>query len=693
MTFVVLATFAGMVISVKTTHNSLSLDDSGDRPITKVVNMLKGMAEESDADAAAEAAVYEKFECYCTKTIDAKTKSIETLTDNIAMTKIKIEKNVALASQLAEKKAELKKDLSENDASQTAANSSREKANEEFKSEESDMVNGLTQLSQAYDTLAAVGSPEATQEALLQLSNNPALVTLTKQLQDAAHSQKFLSRSPGNYEDQSGGVLGVLRSTRDTYAKNLEDLRAAEAANVEAYNKLTKSLLNSEAELEAMKRNTESAQADTASLLATLRSSLKDDEDTLATDTEIKTATEKMYAEKTAIMEERKMLRSQEDTAMAQAIAVLNSDSSFDAFGKTDTTKTKASFLQVSQSSDVFKKHRAEVLSFLRAEVRKTHSSRLAHLAAFATAAPEIYKSDRPMNPFQPVLNEIDSMQGVIHEEEKADQKKFDWCDVERTSNHADNASRTEQIITLTASITSLAQVAEQTEGELQQAKYELDSNTEDQTTMTSDRSEENQAYQQNIANLQNAAMLMQKAIKILTTYYDKLHPKEALLQEEPEAEEPPKYEFSAKFQGQKGKGGTGVIGELETILETTKTEESDAHKAEQQAQAEFEDEMKSLTDGEAAGKKTIASLTKEIAETRLEMDQKKDERKDANAEKASILKYLEEITPGCVFIELNFEQRQANRVAESESLTKAIDLIKGTPAYTNFEEKEAAAR
>jgi len=187
--------------------------------------------------------------------------------------------------------------------------------------------------------------------------------------------------------------------------------------------------------------------------------------------------------------------------------------------------------------------------------------------------------------------------------------------------------------------------------------------------------------------------MLMQKAIKILTTYYDKLHPKEALLQEEPEAEEPPKYEFSAKFQGQKGKGGTGVIGELETILETTKTEESDAHKAEQQAQAEFEDEMKSLTDGEAAGKKTIASLTKEIAETRLEMDQKKDERKDANAEKASILKYLEEITPGCVFIELNFEQRQANRVAESESLTKAIDLIKGTPAYTNFEEKEAAAR
>eukprot|EP00441_Pelagodinium_beii_P015576 CAMPEP_0197664490 /NCGR_PEP_ID=MMETSP1338-20131121/58668_1 /TAXON_ID=43686 ORGANISM="Pelagodinium beii, Strain RCC1491" /NCGR_SAMPLE_ID=MMETSP1338 /ASSEMBLY_ACC=CAM_ASM_000754 /LENGTH=704 /DNA_ID=CAMNT_0043243145 /DNA_START=59 /DNA_END=2173 /DNA_ORIENTATION=- len=704
MALLVLAMLAVPVASVKTVHTvktlhtALSLDLSGDRPITKVVKLLKDMAAQSEADAAAEADVYEKFQCYCTKTIDEKTKSIETLTDTIAMTKIDIEKNVALASQLAEKKEKLERDLQGNEESQTAANSSRKKANEEFLSEETDMTNGLTQLSQAYDTLAAINPPDAAGQAslLLQFSENPALVSLNKQLQEAAQGQGFLSRAPGNYEGQTGGVLGVLRSTRDTYAKNLEDLRAAEAASVEAYDKLLTTLLASEDELEAMKAMTMSAQTDTATKLAALRKGLKADEETLATDEEIKASTEKMYAEKTAIMEERSRLRTQENTAIAQAVSVLNSDSAFDAFGKTETTKTQAeAFLQLSQESSNVKSIRTAVLSLLKSEIHKTHSARLAHLAAFMDATPKVYTSERPVNPFAPVLKEIDDMEGVIHAEEKADKKKFDFCVSERTTNHAANASRTDEINTLSSSITQLAQTATTKEGELQTAKFDLGNNTVDQTTVTADRKAENEEYQTNIANLQNAAMLMQKAIKILTTYYDKLQPKDSLLQKEEatQAEEPPSYEFSAKFQGQKGGGGTGVIGQLQTILNTTEEEESNAHSAEQQAQAEFEDQMKALTDNEATLKQSITDLTKLIADTRLSMDQKKDERTDAREEKASIIKYLEDIKPGCDFIEANYEQRKTNRIAESESLTKAITLIKGTPAYTNFEEKEAAAR
>merc|ERR550514_2603405 len=84
----------------------------------------------------------------------------------------------------------------------------------------------------------------------------------------------------------------------------------------------------------------------TSSEMNTAQERLGDDTDFLASLTT-------RCAKKKAEYEKRNMLRSQEEAAIAEAIAVLNSDEAFSTFGTVDATSTGAtSFIQTSQSQD-----------------------------------------------------------------------------------------------------------------------------------------------------------------------------------------------------------------------------------------------------------------------------------------------------------------------------------------------------
>jgi len=71
----------------------------------------------------------------------------------------------------------------------------------------------------------------------------------------------------------------------------------------------------------------------------------------------------------------------------------------------------------------------------------------------------------------------------------------------------------------------------------------------------------------------------------------------------------------------------------------------------------------------------TLAQKEKELADAKKLLE-------ETEAEKAAILAYLESIKAGCDFMEENFETRESRRAAETDALTKAEELIKGTPAY-----------
>jgi len=650
------------------------------------------MAEKSEEDGEAEAKTFGDYSCHTKKIIANKTAWIETSADEIETLEIKIERGDAKKAELQSQVAQLEKDIDDNNATQKQTTAVRDNSNKAFLAENESMSSALAELSDAYVALSSNGT------SLLQLAQSPSpmLVSVAKQLlavSRAAH-QDFLapsaklepetvlldmSQNPG-YDSQSDGVLGVLQSTRDSYAKNLQDLQAEEARQLAASEDMMKKLQDKEAQLKQMKTSANEDIAQTTNDLVEHRKDLKDEQETKDAETKSTNILKSVLAEKTETYEKRKLLRSQEDSAISKAISILNSDDAFASFNK-DVVPDSFMQLTASAGSEMMQR-RQQVMSYLRSQARISRSARLARLAVFMS-------KEEPENPFDKVMKEIAAMKDVIDKEKNSDKTKFDTCAKDRKENEADideqesiiNAQNTK----ITADTSAIGSVKDKTglESNLKESKDALAANIAGQEDITQTRTKENRDYQQDVADLQVAQNLVSQAIKVLETYYDKI----ALVQED-EAEATttaePTYE-EKKFEGQ-GAGGAAVLELMNAMLSSSKDAEMQAHKDEHKSQIDFEDSMKAETEAEATLKKNIADKKKAIAEKSLALDESNVLLADAQKQKAACEKYLLVIKPGCDFITKNLDVRDTNRAAEKDSLNNAIKAIEGTPAYQNFE-------
>jgi len=214
-----------------------------------------------------------------------------------------------------------------------------------------------------------------------------------------------------------------------------------------------------------------------------------------------------------------------------------------------------------------------------------------------------------------------------------------------------------------------------------------LSENIASQKTETTERTEDNLAYQKDVKNLVQAQSILAKAIKALKTYYDDMEKQlsgglNAFVQTQKKDDPtPPDALADDKYSGQSSQGNA-VLKMLNFILDETNKEEMKAHADEEKAQADYEDSMTDLTKKQREAEKTIVDLQEELAEKEASLLKANEDLKDTTDDRDSIEDYLAKIKPGCDFITSNFDQREKNRATEKSALEKAVKLIKGTPAY-----------
>lgn len=556
----------------------------------------------------------------------------------------------------------------------------RNKSRAAFVVEETSLKNALANLSSAFESLSSNST------SLLQLVESPNSLPASVAEQLLAMSQATQAKEvqgavmldvggvPGEYTSQSTGVLGVLKKTRDSYASNLKELQDQEVKDAAAYDKMMKNLQDKAEQLKEMKTTAADDIEETLGDLKKERQFVKDASANLESQKSLKAEAEKVLADKTKTYEERKLLRTQEDSAISKAISILNSDSAFESFNKASVPD---SFLQLATSTGAeLMQRRLQVLSFIRSQAHSYHSSRLARLAVRMSA-------EQAENPFDKVMEEIISMKAVIDKEEGADKKKFNSCTKDRSDNKAAIEEQENAINAQNKKITDNKKAKREFTKSESEASEELKTSIANQEAATASRAKENQDYQQNIADLQVAQNLIKHAIKVLNTYYDKI----SFVQEQRNgatAVAAPTYDVGA-YAGQ-SKKKSSVMTLMQKMLKSVEDSETEAHKTEHKAQTAFEDLMAKETANEGLQKKTIKDLKKNLAETSLSLDESKALLADASEQQAAAKKYLLEIKPGCDFITANLDKRKANRAAEKASLDNAVKLIKGTPAYQKFE-------
>jgi len=687
--------------------NAASVNDSlqsKDNTITKVVKILQGMLEKSKKEGDEEREIFAKFKCFCDDNEAEKKQSISDLSRSINVLSSKIEELQGSTGGLSTETAQLRSDMMANEQARGTAESVRKQENEEFVAEEADMTAGIGQMDEAITTLSEIGADQTLGDAAqdnnqfmagfegIQKKMSPkvkealdAVKLFLSPAQTSTVSAFLQSKAPftGTYTSQSGQIVGTLKSMRDTFKSNLASAISTEKSQLKAHTKLMATLKKAYDEMSESYDSKQEHLGGNDDDLSAKKTQLAEDKAQKASDEEFLAKLVVMCEEKTKEYNERKLLRSNEDAAVAEAVSILDSDEAFAAFGKTDATTTgatgPAAFLQMSSRRVRVHMHEMSQNAKMVHVLQQANSPRAKKIAAM------IQKG----NPFTEVIGEIEKMLKLIVKEGEQDKENLDWCNTEREENDASLTEKINQIDTLNGEIETLEETIDDPETglktQIKETEESLETCVTSQKTETKDRTEANLLYQTDIKNLVAAEDILQKAIKALRKYYDKLEERMDGYEFLQTKEDPSEPESWGNYGGQSSKGGD-AIQMLEFILEETKKEETTAHSDEEKAQHDYEDSMAELKAEEASLEEKLATLHETLAAKQEELFQKKEEHKATTSEKESIEAYLLKIKPGCDFITENFDERETNRATETKAMEKCIDLIKDTPAYKTAE-------
>merc|ERR1719379_1009166 len=110
----------------------MSSDDLKNRPVSKVITLLKDMLKQLEKEAAEDEDIYEKMACWCETNDKEKTKAIADAEARIADLTTKIEGLTASSAELNTGIKNLEKEVAANQAALDQATSIREKELAEF---------------------------------------------------------------------------------------------------------------------------------------------------------------------------------------------------------------------------------------------------------------------------------------------------------------------------------------------------------------------------------------------------------------------------------------------------------------------------------------------------------------------------------------------------------------------------------
>merc|ERR1712216_954961 len=239
--------------------STLTFDAEGakNRPVSKVITLLKDMLKQLEKEAEEDEEIYDKMACWCETNDKEKTKSIADAEARIADLTTKIEELTANSARLNTEIKNLEKEVAENQAALDKATAIRQKQLAEFNEEEKDLLESISALKSAVTVLSKHNS-------LIQMPRSHIVgvaATVQNEMQKHAslltgtltHTQrKMVSsfiQSPEDYFDaeptfkqsyapQSGDIFGILKQMKETFETNLSSSQKEEMANQKAYEEL-----------------------------------------------------------------------------------------------------------------------------------------------------------------------------------------------------------------------------------------------------------------------------------------------------------------------------------------------------------------------------------------------------------------------------------------------------------------------
>jgi len=636
-------------------------------PVSKVIVLLQDMLKQLEKEAEEDEEVYEALSCWCETNDKAKTKAIADAETHIKDLTTKIEQLTANSARLNTEIEGLNKEVEANKKALADATSMREKQLKEFNAEEADALNSIELLGSAIETLGAHHGA-----ALLQTSVDTIANTLKHEM--TAHSKSYLGiispsqrrlveqfiqsgvmpgSSGSSYEPKSGAIFGILGQMKETFETNLAASQKEEQQNQRAYEDLKAA---KEREIAAGQQQIDTKTQELASTdekNAQAKEDLEDTRNTLSADEEFLMMLKEKCSVTDEEWEERQKTRQTEMQACSKALAVLSSDDAHDLFKGTFNPE----FLQVSHPE-----RRSKAATVLVAAAKHLHSPRLSALAHQVR-----------LDAFTKVKKAIDDMITQLGKEKEDEIKHKDFCTDEFNKNQLETEKKERERQDLEARIEDLELTIKTLTEQIDSLKAQIAEMQVQMKRAGEDREKENKEFQQTVADQRASVVLLNKALEILSGFYNK---EASLLQQKQEPAGPPPPPGFKEYK--KNPQSSGVMAMITQIIEDSKAMEAEAIKAEGSAQSAYEAFVKETNASIEAASKDIINKSESKGKAEDYLAQSRTEHASVLTTLDELSAYNSELHASCDFILKNFDIRQTARDEEVEALKQAKAILSG---------------
>merc|ERR1719446_913291 len=655
--------------------SSLTFDAEAakNRPVSKVINLLKDMLKQLEKEAEEDEEIYDKMACWCETNDKEKTKSIADAENRISDLTTKIEELTASSARLNTEIKNLEKEVAENQAALDKATAIRQKQLAEFNEEEKDALEAISALKSAVTVLSkhnsliqlpsshVAGIAASVQNAMqkhasllagvLTHSERRVVSAFVQAPQDYFDAEPTFKQS---YAPQSGEIFGILKQMKETFETNLKQTQTDEQNNQKAYEELKAA---KEEEIKAGQDQIDAKTQELASTDEKLAESKEDLEDTkksLAADEEFLAMLKEKCSGTDAEWEERQKTRQLEMEACSKALAVLSSDDAHDLFTKT----FNPAFVQTSKNSE----RQEQASRLLSAVAHKVQNPRLATLAVRVR-----------LDAFTRVKKAIDDMVAALLKEKADEIKHKDFCTDEFNKNQLQTERKDREKADLVAKIEDLTMTNDQLTKAIDTLKSEVAEMQVQLKRAGEDREKENKEFQMTVADQRATQKLLTAALNILKGFYAKKAL--AFVQTEQPAGPPPPPGFEAY---KKNAAAGGVMGMIQQIINDAKAMEAETIRSEEDAQKAYEDFVKDTNGSIEAKSKDIVNKSETKAKAEADLVEAKEDKEAVMLELEQLGNYKAELHSSCDFVLKNFDIRQTARDEEIEALKQAKAILSG---------------
>merc|ERR1719504_177109 len=541
------------------------------RPVTKVINLMKDMQAQLEKEADEDQEVFEKLTCWCQTNDKDKTTSISDAESHITDLTATIEEATASSAKLNTEIKNLESEIAKNQGALDKATALRQKELAEFNGEEKDVLQSIGALKSAV-TVLGKHHAELLQVPADQLIHIAVLIEgqfkkhkdMVEKIASPAQKKAVAAfvQSPSDYFDaeptfkqsyapQSGAIFGILKQMKETFESNLSSSQKEEMASQQAYDDL-KAAKEAEIKAGTDQSDTKTQElADTDEKLAESKQDLDDTRTSLDSDQTFLLNLKETCQMTDAEFEERTKTRQEEIQAVSQALAILSSDDAHDTFTST------FNFFQVSQKEEAA---RASAEQILYRVAKKSKNPRLATLA-----------TRMRLDGFEKVIKEIDGMIADLKKEKADDVKMKDFCIEALHKNEVATEMKKRDIEQLQATVEELTSHIDELTKAIATLNAEVAETHIQVKRAGEDRELENKDFQQVVTDQRETQRLLSQALNVLKGFYDKAFVQGKAKGKQPAGPPPPPGFKEYK----KSSGSGGVMGMLEQIIAETKTMET----------------------------------------------------------------------------------------------------------------------